>query len=157
MRVLPDAGIDVIWRQGAGVFVAGPDTSAKMDALAPGTVLAGARLRPGAAGAALGIPMVELLDLRVDAEDLAGVPNIDGELEPAQALRGLLDAIGYGPKTLARVLRFQRFVRSADAAPERSLAELALDAGYADQAHLTREFTRLAGLPPAALRRSRGL
>jgi hypothetical protein len=28
---------------------------------------------------------------------------------------------------------------------------MALDAGYADQAHLTRECTRLAGLPPAAL------
>jgi AraC-like DNA-binding protein len=31
------------------------------------------------------------------------------------------------------------------------LARLALEAGYADQAHLTRECSRLAGLPPAAL------
>jgi hypothetical protein len=49
------------------------------------------------------------------------------------------------------VLRFQRFLALAarDAAPD--LAWLAFEAGYADQAHLTRESTRLAGLPPAAL------
>jgi AraC-like DNA-binding protein len=31
------------------------------------------------------------------------------------------------------------------------LARLAADTGYADQAHLTHECVRLAGLPPAAL------
>jgi AraC-like DNA-binding protein len=31
------------------------------------------------------------------------------------------------------------------------LARLATETGYADQAHLTRESTRLAGLPPTAL------
>ena len=68
-----------------------------------------------------------------------------------QLRRRFADAVGYGPKTLQRVLRFQRFLALAarDAAPD--LAWLALDAGYADQAHLTRECTRLAGLPPAAL------
>jgi AraC-like DNA-binding protein len=35
------------------------------------------------------------------------------------------------------------------------LARLALDVGYADQAHLTRETTRLAGLPPVAFMRTR--
>jgi len=33
----------------------------------------------------------------------------------------------------------------------------ALDLGYADQSHLTRECTRLSGLPPAALARTRAL
>jgi AraC-like DNA-binding protein len=68
-----------------------------------------------------------------------------------QLRRRFADAVGYGPKTLQRILRFQRFLSLAarDAAPD--LAWLALDAGYADQAHLTRECTRLAGLPPAAL------
>jgi AraC-like DNA-binding protein len=67
-------------------------------------------------------------------------------------------AVGYGPKTLQRVLRFQRFLAlarasssKADTAPATDLAGLAFEAGYADQAHLTRECTRLAGLPPAAL------
>ncbi len=37
------------------------------------------------------------------------------------------------------------------ATPAADLASLAFRLGYADQAHLTRETTRLAGLPPAAL------
>jgi AraC-like DNA-binding protein len=60
------------------------------------------------------------------------------------------DAVGYGPKTLERILRFQRFLALAEA-HDWGLARLAFEAGYADQAHLTRECTRLAGLPPAAL------
>jgi AraC-like DNA-binding protein len=61
------------------------------------------------------------------------------------------EAIGYGPKTLERILRFQRFLALADRDPSPDLATLALTAGYADQAHLTRESGRLAGLPPARL------
>ena len=63
-------------------------------------------------------------------------------------------AIGYGPKTLDRVLRFQRFrcLRDRRAA---SLAQLAFESGYADQAHLTREYLRLAGTTPG-LRSTKG-
>jgi AraC-like DNA-binding protein len=71
-------------------------------------------------------------------------------------------AVGYSPKTLHRVLRFQRFLGLAAAengpaadrgrlAGAADLARLALDAGYADQAHLTRECRRLAGLTPVQL------
>lgn len=65
-------------------------------------------------------------------------------------------AVGYGPAMLRRVLRFRRFVSSIDAAlgtPD--LAALAAATGYADQAHLTRECGRLAGLTPVALARDR--
>jgi AraC-like DNA-binding protein len=58
--------------------------------------------------------------------------------------------VGYGPKVLQRVLRFQRFLREL-AAPQTSLARAGLLAGYADQSHLTRETRRLAGLSPAQL------
>jgi AraC-like DNA-binding protein len=58
-------------------------------------------------------------------------------------------AVGYGPKTLERVLRFQRAIRLAG--QTRSLALLAVRAGYADQAHLTRESRRLAGTTPSDL------
>jgi AraC-like DNA-binding protein len=64
-------------------------------------------------------------------------------------------AVGYGPKTLHRVLRFRRVIDHLAATPDGvDLADLASRAGYADQAHLTRETTRLAGIPPAALARS---
>ncbi len=60
------------------------------------------------------------------------------------------DHIGYGPKTLQRVLRFQRFMRLVSA-PGANLATAAVAAGYADQPHLTREARRLAGLTPRQL------
>jgi AraC-like DNA-binding protein len=57
--------------------------------------------------------------------------------------------VGYGPRTLRRVLRFQRFLGLAQGGG--SLARLAADAGYADQAHLVRDCRRLAGTTPSAL------
>ena len=62
-------------------------------------------------------------------------------------------AVGYGPATLVRIQRFQRFLALAERDPGAGLARLAFDAGYADQAHLTRECQRLAGRSPAALLR----
>ena len=58
--------------------------------------------------------------------------------------------VGYGPKVLQRVLRFQRFMREL-AAPRVELARAGLLAGYADQSHLSRETRRLAGLSPRQL------
>jgi len=57
--------------------------------------------------------------------------------------------VGYGPRTLRRVLRFQRFLGLAHGGG--SLARLAADAGYADQAHLARDCRRLSGTTPAQL------
>jgi methylphosphotriester-DNA--protein-cysteine methyltransferase len=94
-----------------------------------------------------------LRDPRAHAEDVAA----DVGLSLRQLRRRCHAAVGYGPKTLQRVLRFRRFVswidRDSGAA---DLAVLAADAGYADQAHLTRECVGLSGLTPAALARVRG-
>jgi hypothetical protein len=66
--------------------------------------------------------------------------------------RRSLEAFGYGPKTLHRILRFQQFLRAARAAnSSRNLAQLAMAAGYADQAHLSREARELAGMTPATV------
>lgn len=51
---------------------------------------------------------------------------------------------GYGPKTLARILRMQRV--QALASDTGQLVGLALEAGYADQAHLSREIQALCGM-----------
>ena len=58
---------------------------------------------------------------------------------------------GYGPKTFARILRFQRFIAGAQRAGRLPLSALASVSGYADQAHLSREVRRLSGLTPAAI------
>jgi AraC-like DNA-binding protein len=100
---------------------------------------------------------------------LEGHPDLPGRVGGLGAALGLGErqlrrrfhaAVGYGPKTLARVLRFQRLLGLLDrpgsdlpggARGRPSLALAAADAGYADQAHMTTECTRLAGVPPTAL------
>jgi AraC-like DNA-binding protein len=90
-----------------------------------------------------------LADPRTRVERLAA----DLGLSDRQLRRRCDTAVGYGPKLLQRVLRFRRFLARADT--DADLARLAAELGYADQAHLTRECTRLAGMPPAALIRAR--
>jgi AraC-like DNA-binding protein len=58
-------------------------------------------------------------------------------------------AFGYGPKTLARILRLQRALVLARRG--RAFADVSATAGYADQAHLAREVKALAGVPLSAL------
>jgi AraC-like DNA-binding protein len=193
VRVVPDACSDVVWQQGTGTTVVGPDTGAKLVTGAPGDILIGMRFRPGAGGGALGVPLDALRDLRVDATEVDRAFDLAGDLAPADVIGRFLEAVagrrpdelvaeaarrlstadvqtvarelsisdrqlrrrfhtavGYGPKTLERVLRFRRFIDAIDDGRS-DLAALAFDVGYADQAHLTREATRLSGLPPAAL------
>ncbi len=71
--------------------------------------------------------------------------------------RRFLDAVGIPPKTAARVVRFQAALARIHAEPGLSLTRVALKAGFYDQPHLTREFGALAGEPPGAYRRRRGL
>jgi AraC-like DNA-binding protein len=63
--------------------------------------------------------------------------------------------VGYGPKTLDRVLRFQRFAQALARGSDNGdgLAGHAIASGYADQAHLTRESRALAGATPVEIRR----
>ena len=212
-RVLPDRCVDLVWRAGA-LFVAGPDRVPVISPLAAGSIIVGLRLRPGTAGAILGLPARELREARVALEDvwgkrgaslteqvaLAGPPAVRrrmledavqarraemsaldplvlaatrqlglpgsrvGSLSRAlgtserQLLRRFDASVGYGPKTLDRVLRFQRFLSRAarPTSAEAQLARIAADLGYADQAHLTRECLRLSGLTPTRLAASHG-
>ena len=55
---------------------------------------------------------------------------------------------GVTPKQVAQLMRFER--ARALVARGGSLARVAAESGYADQAHLTREWTRFAGQPPRA-------
>lgn len=56
--------------------------------------------------------------------------------------------VGLPPKTVARLLRFHAVRARIAAAPAR-WGDIALQAGYADQAHLNREFRELAGVTPS--------
>lgn len=71
-------------------------------------------------------------------------------LSERQLRRRFTEAVGYGPKALHSILRFQHALdlgRRGDP----GLAAIAYQAGYADQAHFTREVRRLAGMTPTEL------
>ena len=59
--------------------------------------------------------------------------------------------VGYGPKCLARVVRFQEALKQMESRPGQSGATLASDAGYFDQSHLALDLTRMAGATPRHL------
>ncbi|BCJ39249.1 AraC family transcriptional regulator [Actinocatenispora thailandica] len=89
--------------------------------------------------------------------------HIDGladhlALSASQLRRRCLRTVGLSPKVLQRTLRFQGFLALAQAGAAASgrrgadgIAGLAVDLGYADQAHLSRECVRLTGLTPRQL------
>lgn len=60
--------------------------------------------------------------------------------------------VGHAPKTVATLMRFEhataRIAESARRHGRVDLARVAAATGYSDQAHLTREFVRFAGVPP---------
>jgi AraC-like DNA-binding protein len=70
-------------------------------------------------------------------------------LSPRQLHRRCLPAFGYGPRRLARVMRFQRALEEIRCGVP--LAQVAAACGYADQAHLSREVRVLAGTTPTGL------
>jgi AraC-like DNA-binding protein len=64
------------------------------------------------------------------------------------------DYVGVGPKWVIRRYRLhEAAARAADGAGL-DLVRLAAELGYADQAHLTRDFTAMVGVPPARYARA---
>ena len=208
-RTVPNAAAELSCRIGGEPVVTGPRTGHALELLAPGTIVVGARFRPGAAPALLGVPASALVNVSAPAEDvlptgplaerIAAAPSprdaaraLEDFLlararaaptpDPliAEAVRRLLwranevtelttalyiserqlrrrsaDAIGLAPKAVHRILRFQGFLALAHGREPHGaeLAQLAADAGYADQSHLARESMRLAGMSPRELLR----
>ena len=60
--------------------------------------------------------------------------------------------LGVAPKTVARVVRFQSALRALMRDPGCPLADVAVTAGYFDQAHFVREFRRMTGGVPRGYR-----
>lgn len=178
--VLPDGCRDLILRQPTGEapvwFVSALDDGPRRVAVAAGTFMLGFRLRPGvqidkvqllaSLTGMTGDPhaILERLDrftvlpgLVKDALDCLG-QEAASVAEAARLLGGgvrglqrfVAGATGRPPSfwlQLARVRRSARAVRDAA-----SLADIAHAHGYADQAHMTREFRRWFGATPGRLR-----
>ena len=139
----PDAA-EVLGRERSeallGALLAGNDPHAILLAAVCARATPGPDPLVGAAVAALGRPQARVAAV---AAELG--------LSVRQLQRRVADAVGYGPKMLARVLRFRRL----QALPTAPLVDLALEAGYADQAHMTAEVTELAGISPVRFLKDR--
>jgi AraC-like DNA-binding protein len=75
----------------------------------------------------------------------------DLDISERQLRRRFARSVGYGPRMLNRVHRLQQVLRRHERAPSMALAELSSAAGYADQAHMSREVRRLTGMTPRQL------
>jgi AraC-like DNA-binding protein len=73
-------------------------------------------------------------------------------LSPRTLERAFRERLGLAPRVVRRLLRFQQALAAMRAEPARSLAEIAIASGYADHAHLTREFRALMGRAPSEFR-----
>lgn len=80
-------------------------------------------------------------------EDLAHVLGVSTR----HLRRAFDDLIGLSPKTYTQVLRFQRAIRLATRSPDPIWSQIAIGAGYFDQAHLIGAFRRFAGRTPTTL------
>lgn len=136
---------DVLNRQVSAQDVFGREAARLADRLAaaaPGNrleLLAGAARRLAAAPD----PLVAAAAHRL-AKPGVRVATVAADLgvSERQLHRRTLTAVGYGPKMLARVLRLRRLTR----VPGPALADRALRAGYASQAHMSDEVKALTGL-----------
>jgi AraC-like DNA-binding protein len=110
----------------------------------PAAILAGAVAAHRRAAEPAGAAAPALVSALKDDGSVRGAAGRLG-LSERQLRRRSLAAFGYGPKTLQRILRFQRALALArdGTAP----ADVAYATGYADQAHLAHEVRELAGVP----------
>jgi AraC-like DNA-binding protein len=92
VRVLPDGCIDIIWTEGAGTTVVGPNTTAFLVTLPAHTHVVGVRLRPGAAPPLLGVDGAALRDVRAPLHELWGddAHRLSARLDAAADRAGVL-------------------------------------------------------------------
>lgn len=138
--------LDALWRPAevrrlAELIAASPHPGRSLEAAAED------RLRAAGTNTEM-IP--EIVRLLRSGRTVADVGRAVG-LGERQLHRRSLDAFGYGPKTLARILRLGRAVELARAGV--ALVEVADLSGYADQAHLARDTKSLAGVSLTLLSR----
>jgi AraC-like DNA-binding protein len=94
--------------------------------------------------------IVAIVDRLADADEAPTVAALAAaaRVTPRQLLRRFSAAVGMTPKRFVRVVRFARTWQIATMSPPATWAALAAEHGYADQAHLIREFRAFGAEPP---------
>jgi len=72
------------------------------------------------------------------------------DYSPRQLLRVFRESVGVGPKAYCRIIRFKTALRALRRRPQPDLLQVALEAGYYDQAHFIHEFNAFYGSSPSA-------
>jgi AraC-like DNA-binding protein len=153
-RVVPDGCVDLIWLEGRELLIAGADTGPREVVLQAGARSTGIRLRPGAAGAVLGLPASELRDQEVGAALLWDEEA--SRLEDALAGAGAADQRALLTEAVARrgaepdVL--VRAAASRLGAPGARVAHVAADLGVSER-QLNRRVLTAVGYGPKMLAR----
>jgi AraC-like DNA-binding protein len=103
-----------------------------------------------AASSPADMPIAAMVDRLACSEAVPPVAQIARELglSPRQAQRRFLASVGMAPKQFVRVLRFARLWQTASMSPPETWAALAAEHGYADHAHMIREFRAFGVEPP---------
>jgi methylphosphotriester-DNA--protein-cysteine methyltransferase len=156
-RLVPDGCVDLVWIGGRDLVVAGADTGPRLIDLPAGTRSLGIRLRPGAAGAVLGMPASQLRDRQVAADLVWG--NAGARLREAAARAESAESATC-LELLARAVAQRRaapdpLVRAAArhlAMPGVSVARVAAELGVSER-HLHRRTTAAVGYGPKLLAR----
>lgn len=155
VRVLPDGCIDVVWTDGAGAQLVGPNTTAFLAPVPSGRRVVGARLRPGAAPVLLGVPAAGLRDARPRLEAMLGDSGarleaaLEDAVDPVATLRAWLAA--RAERAAVPDPLVARVVARLSAQPDR-VSALAADAGCSERA-LRRRVTVAVGYGPKRLGR----
>jgi len=94
----------------------------------------------------------------VAMRDANGAMPVSGVAAAAHATvrtleRKFKQSSGYTVKDVSGLIRFEQVRNQLWHSPDSNLAGLALELGYTDQSHLSREFKRYSGITPAAFAR----
>jgi AraC-like DNA-binding protein len=174
-QVLPDGCLDIVYTTHSGPLLVGAMTTVQRFPGHAGDVSAGIRFHPGMAAAFIGIPPAELTDQAVPIATPATLGRIpdhqpnpvqraieairlangaidldyvarESNLSARQFRRRCLEESGLTPKLLCRILRFRHASRLSGPA-----VDVALAAGYFDQAHMIRDFREFSGDTPMSV------
>jgi len=154
--LIPDGCMDLVWTEGRGLVLCGPDTRAWSFHLPPGQAMTGVRFRPGAAAGVFRVEAATLVDRRVPLADLVG----------ARPARLLAERLSEGADAPARMAAVEDLVRRRAAGldptvqlaglvtrdPARGVDDL-VARGDVSARQLRRRFARAVGYGPAFLAR----
>jgi AraC-like DNA-binding protein len=161
--LVPDGSMEVVWIEGRGLWLCGPDTSAWTIELPTPTDCVGVRFHPGAAAGALRIDAAEVVDRRLPLDAVISsraariiderIHEVSDSRRRAEVLEQLIARIG--PDGCGRTDEPDAMVQAAVrtlAVTDRRVHHLAEQTDLSAR-QLQRRFVRHVGYPPSQFAR----